>query len=155
MPSLPTISLQKLCCKGIVFSFYFFITVGFRNPPWPWHAWRNFGFVTLPWGPWHAQNFVRCGSILSHSINIYSEISSGSQPPGQKLDINGYKSRKIPHTGCVTFRPFVRTSPWPVTRAKFRHVRYPPWPVTDELIETLVWCATGPKNFCIKCLKHV
>ena len=112
-------------------------TVGFQSnwhPLWLWYAWRNFGFVTLPRGLWQVQIFIMCGSVLSHSINIYSKISGGSKPLGQKLDINGYKSRKILY---IVKCHVQRTSPWPVTRAKFRHVRYPPWSVTDELIETL------------------
>jgi hypothetical protein len=56
----------------------------------------------------------------------------------------GTKAKNYHIWSSVTFGPFVRTSPWPVTRAKFRHVRYPTWRVTDELIETIqysdIWC---------------
>ena len=60
-------------------------------------AWWNFDFITLPGGPWQAQNFIRCGSVLSHSINIHSKVSGSSKPPRRKLNIIEYKSRKIPH----------------------------------------------------------
>ena len=60
---------------------------------------------------------------------------------GEKLDINGHKSRKIPHMVSVTFGPFVRTSTWPVTRAKFRHVTLrDAWP-TNWLKPYSIWRA--------------
>jgi hypothetical protein len=43
------------------------------------------------------QKFVRCDSFLSYSITVYSKISGESKPPGQKLDINGHKSQKLPY----------------------------------------------------------
>jgi hypothetical protein len=36
---------------------------------------------------------VRCGSFLSYSITVYSEISVDSKLPGQKLDINWQKPK--------------------------------------------------------------
>jgi hypothetical protein len=52
------------------------------------------------------QKFVRCGSFLSYSITVYSEISGDSKPPGQKLDINGHKSRKLPYMVKCHVRTF-------------------------------------------------
>jgi hypothetical protein len=52
------------------------------------------------------QKFVRCGSFLNYSINVNSNISGDSKPPGQKLDINGHKSRKLPHMVKCHVRTF-------------------------------------------------
>jgi hypothetical protein len=85
-------------------------TVGFqsnRHPQWPWHAWRNFGFITLPGGPWQGQKFVRCDSFLSHTINIYiAKLVVAVSHQGKNLDTNGQQPKNTTYGKCHvwTFR---------------------------------------------------
>jgi hypothetical protein len=118
----------------ILYNFDRFVT-----PRWPWHAWRNFHFVTLLWEPWQGPNFVRCGLVSRYFNIVWAGLSWNLRRWTQnKPFIQGISEFRLKLSYlavCDSIWPFVRTPPWPVTTPIFWHVRYPLWPVTDESIE--------------------
>jgi hypothetical protein len=85
------------------------VTVGFqsnRHPSMTMTCLMKFWFCHLAWRAVTSTKFHQVWQRLSHSINIHSKVSGSSKPPGRKLDINEYKSQKIPHMVKCHIRTF-------------------------------------------------
>ena len=108
----------------------------------PWHAWRNFHFVTWLLGVWQGPDFVRCQTEAGYFSNFWLSLRWNMQRHAATEAKFTCLRTKCPNLDqncrnevCHIFWPFVRTLRDTVTQPIFRHVRYPPWRMTNELIE--------------------
>ena len=117
----------------ILYNFNQFIT-----PPWLWHTWQKFLFITLPGSLWHGQNFVRCCPLSGHLGSVGCWIWGGGTQWKPKLVFCDWKPQ-------ILARITLSRSLWQTTlsssglvncdkdQISFHQVAL--WYVTDKLIE--------------------
>ena len=125
----------------------------------PWHAWRNFHFVTRLLRVWQGPDFVRCRTEAGYFSNFWLSLRwsiqrrAAAEAKFTRLWTNCPNLAQNCHNEvCHIFWPFVRTLRDTVTLPIFRHVRYPLWRVTDESIEIVQyhrkdWAALSNRDY--------
>ena len=108
----------------------------------PWHAWRNFHFITWLLRAWQGPDFVRCRTKAGYFSIVWLSLRWNIQRRhAAEAKFTRFRTQcpnlgqHCHHEVCHIFWPFVRTLHDTVTVLIFWHVKYPLWRVTDESIE--------------------